>query len=170
MEDVFDPLTEFQVLETFEYQEEVQRPEALRFFTLDDQLKDYFESRIPTGRMTKYQSKQLAAQLDRMREAYTRTIELTDTDYGVRARAAPRMPGWVRPLFQEPDLKKYDYRNDWQPLFAKEQLMLANYYPRMLAAIPRPYATPASDHPAIRTTTVGHLDDDPHLVGAFDGE
>lgn len=160
MEDVFDPLTDFQVLETFEYQEEVQRPEALRFFTLDDQLKDYFESRIPTGRMTKYQSKQLAAQLDRMREAYTRTIELTDTDYGVRPRAAPRMPVWVRPLFQEPDLKKYDYRNDWQPLFAKEQLMLANYYPRMLAAIPRPYATPASDHPAIRTTTVGHLDDD----------
>ena len=159
MEDLFDPISEFQVLETFEYQEEVQRPEELRFFTLDEQLQDYFESRIPAGRMTKYQTRQLATELDRMRDAYTRTIELTDTDYNVRPRAAPRMPSWVRPLLETPTLTTYNYKTNWAPLFA-DQLTLANYYPRMLAALPRPYSTPSSDHPLIESNTVGHIDDD----------
>jgi hypothetical protein len=39
---VFEP-TEFEVLETFDFEEEVQKPEETRFFTLENQLTDYFE-------------------------------------------------------------------------------------------------------------------------------
>ena len=159
MEDLFDPVTEFQVLETFDYQEEVQRPETLRFFTLDDQLQDYFEARIPSGRMTKFQTKELATELDRLRDAYIQTIELTDEDYKVRPRSKPRMPSWIRPLLVTPGLATYKYNKQWTPLY-DSQLTLPNYYPRMLAALPRPYTTPSSDHPAIESTTAGQLDDD----------
>ena len=159
MEDLFDPITEFQVLETFDYQEDVQRPETLRFFTLEDQLQDYFESRIPPGRMTKYQTKELATELDRIRDAYVRTIELTDEDYTVRPREKPTMPSWIRPLLVKPDLTAYKYSARWVPLYT-DQLTVPNYYPRMLAALPHPYATAASDHPLITSTVEGEADDD----------
>jgi hypothetical protein len=44
---VYDPASEFEVLERIEFQEEIQRPEELRFFTLDEQLLDYFEKVLP---------------------------------------------------------------------------------------------------------------------------
>ena len=46
----FDPATEFQILETFDFEEEVQRPESLRFYTLDEQLLDYVEKSMPKGK------------------------------------------------------------------------------------------------------------------------
>ena len=39
----FDPASEFLIMETLDYEEEVSRPESLRFFTLDEQLIDYFD-------------------------------------------------------------------------------------------------------------------------------
>ena len=37
----FDPATEFQVLETYEdFEEAIQKPLELRYFTLDEQLQD----------------------------------------------------------------------------------------------------------------------------------
>ena len=36
----FDPASEFEILETIHFEEEIQRPESLRFFTLDEQLLD----------------------------------------------------------------------------------------------------------------------------------
>lgn len=41
---VFDPTSEFELLETIDdFQEQITRPEELRFFTLDEQLQDFFE-------------------------------------------------------------------------------------------------------------------------------
>jgi len=34
---------EYEILEEFTFEEEIQRPDELRFFTLDEQLLDYFE-------------------------------------------------------------------------------------------------------------------------------
>jgi len=40
---VFDPTSEFELLETIDdFQEQITRPEELRFFTLDEQLQDFF--------------------------------------------------------------------------------------------------------------------------------
>jgi hypothetical protein len=42
----FEP-GEFEMIEEFQFEEEIQRPEELRFFTLDEQLLDYFEKVLP---------------------------------------------------------------------------------------------------------------------------
>jgi hypothetical protein len=47
----FDPTSEFFILETLDYDEEVLRPESLRFFTLDEQLTDYFDKVLPKKAM-----------------------------------------------------------------------------------------------------------------------
>ena len=54
----FDPLSEFEILETFDFEEEVQRPENLRFFTLEEQL---FELNLNTASLQNSFYGQLAA-------------------------------------------------------------------------------------------------------------
>jgi hypothetical protein len=48
-------LTEFKVLDEFSYDETIQRPEIIRFYTLDEQIGDAYEKMIPKGRTTKKQ-------------------------------------------------------------------------------------------------------------------
>jgi len=43
---VFEP-SEFEIIETQEFEEELQRPEELRFFTLQEQLDDYYDKVLP---------------------------------------------------------------------------------------------------------------------------
>jgi hypothetical protein len=65
----FDPTTEFQILETFDFEEETARGESVRFFTLEEQLNDYFELKAPKGKMTRFEMKELASQVDRIKDA-----------------------------------------------------------------------------------------------------
>ncbi len=50
----FDP-SEFQVLEDIEFDETIQRPEKVRFFTLTEQTTDAYEKLMPRGRVTRFQ-------------------------------------------------------------------------------------------------------------------
>ena len=43
----FDPASEFEIIESIDFEEEISRPESLRFFTLDEQLTDYFDKVLP---------------------------------------------------------------------------------------------------------------------------
>ena len=43
---VFEP-SEFEIIESIEFEEELQRPEELRFFTLEEQLLDYSDKVLP---------------------------------------------------------------------------------------------------------------------------
>ena len=140
----FDPVTEFQVLETFDFEEETSRPETLRFFTLEEQLNDYFELKAPKGKMTRFEMKELATQVDRIKAAYLDVVELTDTDYTVKPVRKVRMPSWVHPLVDEYTLNEYNYISKWKPLHG-EQFNVPNYYPRMISALPKPYRTDPSD-------------------------
>ena len=46
--------SEYQVVEEFEIEEEVQRPEETRFFTYEDQTSDFIQKLLPTtGRIPK---------------------------------------------------------------------------------------------------------------------
>jgi hypothetical protein len=140
----FDPTTEFQILETFDFEEETARGESVRFFTLEEQLNDYFELKAPKGKMTRFEMKELASQVDRIKDAYTEVVELTDTEYTVRPSRKVRMPSWVHPLVDEYSLNEYMYGKSWSSLYG-EQFLLPNYYPRMISALPKPYATDPSD-------------------------
>ena len=89
----FDSATEFQILETFDFEEVIQRPENLRFYTLDEQLLDFVEKSMPAGRLTCFQMLELFAERDRLEEAYRSAI---DPNFELRPQRISKMPFWVQ--------------------------------------------------------------------------
>lgn len=133
---IFDP-SDFEVLETFDFEEEVQKPEETRFFTLDAQLSDFFEKTLPKGKVTKHEIKELKQLKDRFKTAYEGLIVATESDYIINtARKAVKVP-WINPVYSEFDYNRYSYDKEWRPIF--EQRRSVNYYPRLIGALPRPY-------------------------------
>ena len=156
----FDPATEFQVIDTFEFEELIQRPEALRLFTLEEQLLDYFDVRLPKGKLTRFQMDEISDEVDRMKDAYLSTVQPTDTLYDVKKLRTVRMPEWIHPLFDSFELKGYKYASEWRPLYEPEQRSIPQYYRRMISALPKPYRTVPSENPPIRYKTIGRKDDE----------
>jgi hypothetical protein len=133
---VFDP-SEFEVLETFDFEEEVQKPEDTRFFTLDSQLTDFFEKTLPKGKVTKSEIKELKTMKDRIKIAYEGLILATDSDYVINTARKQVNVSWIKPVYSSFDYKEYSYDKEWRPIF--ENRRAVNYYPRMIGALPRPY-------------------------------
>ena len=135
---VFEP-TEFEVLETFDFEEEVQKPEETRFFTLENQLTDYFEKVLPKGKATKHEIKELKKLKDRFKLAYEGLIIATESDYIINnIRKGITIP-WINPVYADFDYKRYSYEKEWIPIF--QQKRAPNYYTRLLGALPRPYTS-----------------------------
>jgi hypothetical protein len=148
----FDPATEYEILETIEdFQEEIQRPEELRFFTLDDQLTDY-KSKVLYGKrkITKHDEKLLKKEVDRYRLIYDELITFVGEEQGyvVRDQRTSINVPWVKPIYSEFKYVAYPYTENWMPLMDESQYRTPNYYERMLKGIPRPYST---------VEKVGHL-------------
>lgn len=134
----FDP-ADFEVLETFDFEEEIQKPEEVRFFTLDAQLTDFFEKILPKGKVTKHEIKELKVIKDRYKLAYESMIVATDSDYIINsARKSVHAP-WINPVYSEFKYNTYSYKKEWEPIF--EQRRTVNYYPRLIGALPRPYTS-----------------------------
>ena len=129
---------DLEILETFDHEEEIQRPEELRFYTLDEQLTDFFEKMMP-AKLTRFEEKELKKLRDRARTAYEKTILVTDTDYAIDLRRKTLNVPWIHPVYSEFEYEEYSYAKQWEPLFIKEQRRTPNYYPRLLDALPRPY-------------------------------
>uniref|UniRef100_A0A6C0JLR5 Uncharacterized protein n=1 Tax=viral metagenome TaxID=1070528 RepID=A0A6C0JLR5_9ZZZZ len=133
---IFDP-SEFEVLETFDFEEEIQKPEETRFFTLDAQLTDFFEKTLPKGKVTKHEIKELKQLKDRFKTAYEGLIVATDSDYIINtAKKSIHLP-WINPVYAGFDYKEFSYDKEWRPIF--ENRRTVNYYPRLIGALPRPY-------------------------------
>jgi hypothetical protein len=162
MEDIleFDPSTEFQVIDTFEFEELIQRPEELRLFTLEEQLLNYFDVRLPKGKVTRFEMDSISDEVDRMKDAYLAAVQPTDTLYDIKRQRTVRMPSWVHPMFDKFDVTKYNYTSDWDPLYQPEQRSIPQYYRRMISALPRPYRTTASENVPITSTTSGRKEDE----------
>jgi hypothetical protein len=141
----FDPATEYEILETIDdFQEEIQRPEELRFFTLDDQLSDY-QSKVLYGKrkITKEDEKNLRREVDRYKLIYNRLISFAGEEDGyvvTDQRTSVSVP-WVLPIYSEFKYTAYPYVDNWMPLMDQAQYRVPNYYERMLKALPRPYTT-----------------------------
>jgi len=167
----FDPASEFEVIESFDFEEEISRPESLRFFTLDDQLKDYFEKVLPKkGKITKFEYNKIAQEVDRLREIYERVITVTDTNYTVDLSRKEIDINWVKPIYTDLDLIPYSYATNWIPLYKSGLRTTPNYYPRMLAALPKPYRTTGTQ--GVLHTTGGIMVDDDgkhaiHTLGTY---
>jgi hypothetical protein len=133
----FDPATDIQVLETFTFEEEVDRPENLRFYTLDEQVTDYFERSIPVGKVSKHKMFLLEREADRVRDLYETIVIGTDTSFDVRKeRPHDGYLPWITPVYSQ-DIQRRPIRwaTDYMPLLAPRQ---PRFYDRMLAGLPRP--------------------------------
>jgi len=167
----FDPASEFEVIESIDFEEEIARPESLRFFTLDEQLKDYFEKVLPKkGKITKFEYEKIAQEVDRLREIYEQVITVTDTDYTVDLSRKDIHVDWVKPIYTDLELTSYSYASNWIPLYKTGLRNTANYYPRMLVALPKPYNTTGTQGVSYRNGGV-LVDDDGknaiHTLGTY---
>lgn len=159
---VFEP-SEFEVLEIFDFEEEIQKPEETRFFTLDAQLTDFFEKTLPKGKVTKHEIKELKIYKDRLKTAYDSLIVATDSDYVIRTERTSLNIPWVNPVYADFDYKTYSYDKEWRPIF--ENRRTVNYYPRMIGALPRPYTSTQDGRLLERTDTLVDKDGKKAVVG-----
>ena len=138
---VFEP-SEFEIIETQEFEEELQRPEELRFFTLQEQLDDYYDKVLPKKKhIARAEYKKIEKELDRLQKVYDENIVVTSTDYRVdQTRKSVSVP-WVNPIYAPFQYEKYSFAESWNPLMDKTRRSTPNYYAPMIAALPRPYAS-----------------------------
>lgn len=127
---------EYQVLEDIEFDETIQRPETIRFYTLEEQTVDAFEKMLPKGRVTRYQQEQLQKEVDRLEELYETFVLARPDDYTLREASYGKRLAWVSPVYAESSYTRYDWARSWDPLTANPRQ--PNFYPALLAALPRP--------------------------------
>lgn len=154
----FDPASEFEILENIlDFEEDVQRPEEQRFFTLDEQLLDY-QSKVLSGKkkLSKFEIKKVYNEVSRFREIYNKLIVFGDVDSGYivdTERKSINVP-WVVPIYSNFEYSSYSYAENWMPLMDRSQVNNPNYYNRLLVALPKPYKTTESTGNLINTKTV----------------
>jgi hypothetical protein len=153
----FDPTTEYEILETIEdFQEEIQRPEELRFFTLDDQLTDYHAKVLYSKRrITKQDEKRLKKEVDRYRLIYENLVSFAGEEKGyvIRDQRTSINVPWVKPIYSGYKYTSYPFAENWMPLMDVSQYRTPNYYERMLKGIPRPYVSTEKTGKLISKTT-----------------
>jgi hypothetical protein len=137
MELTFTP-DEFVVLEDIEFDETVQRTEAVRFYTMDEQEVDAYEKMIPKGRVTQFARDQVRKQVERLRVLYDQFVLPTTEAYQLREPEFARNFSWIRPVYATPKTTEYNWDAQWRAIHAN--LGQPNFYSRMIAALPRPYA------------------------------
>jgi hypothetical protein len=140
----FDPTSEFEILESFEFEEEVQRPEEVRFFTLDEQLLD-FQAKMLSGKKkpTKFEKIAVFEESDRYRQLYDKLIIPTDEEIGYKVDTVRKSinVSWVTPIYSGFEYVTYPYESNWSPLMEVIQTRNPNYYNRLISALPKPYRT-----------------------------
>jgi hypothetical protein len=152
---IFDPATEYEILETIEdFQEQITRPDELRFFTLDEQLQDFFEKSLPVGKPTTFQLKELRYDRDRIRKAYSKLITVTDTDYVLNVHRTSLDVDWIQPVYGEFKYNPYSFDKEYAPLFSSNSLKQSNYYPRLIDSLPKPFNSVSDGLPLTINSTL----------------
>ena len=137
---MYEP-SEFEIIETFEFEEEVQLPEELRFFTLEEQLTDYFEKSVPKKKhVAKSEYAKIKYEVDRLRELYDEVIMLTDT-YHIDDKRKSINVEWLKPIYGTFGYETYSFASKLLPLFEQSARRTPNYYPVLINALPKPYSS-----------------------------
>jgi hypothetical protein len=150
MEEVlnFNP-EDLEVLDNFDFDETIQRPEAIRFYTLDEQISDAFEKLVPAGKVSTFKLKQLATQTDKIRDLYESFVIPTDDSYLIREASYGKKIDWIFPVYANAVPMKYDYSAEWVPILKSTN---SGFYPRMINALPSQYGVPDSGIPYVLTS------------------
>jgi hypothetical protein len=146
----FDP-SEFQILEDIEFDETIQRPERIRFYTLTEQISDAYEKLLPRGRTTRFQREEVRKNIDRVQDLYKDYVIALPEEYKLREPEYGRSFPWVHPIYASGDSRTYDWETAWRPLF--DNVRLPGFYPRMIGALPRPFADDSEGQPFSLSTT-----------------
>jgi hypothetical protein len=133
--------SELEILETIDFEEEIQRPESLRFFTLEDQLVDFFEKSLPAGKPTTFQKRHLQNMQQRIKKLYGQNITFSDSDYVLDTNRKTVDTTWIHDVYAPFEYKAYNLTKSYVPLFDKNSKVTPNYYPRLIAALPRTYSS-----------------------------
>jgi len=136
---VFDPANDFQVLEEFEFKEDVQRPEAIRFFTYEEQASDFVEKLLPTqGRIAKAVIRKAEYEVDSFTKLYKRAVKETTEGFAQTEYVRPVTLPWVHYGHTgEPQVADYNWFQRWAPLYEDGAGMAPNYYLLLLDALPK---------------------------------
>lgn len=140
----FDP-SEFQILEDIEFDETIQRPEKIRFYTLTEQISDAYEKFLPRGRVTRFQREQVRKDIDRVQDLYKYYVIALPEEYRLREPEYGRSFPWIHPIYATDESRAYDWETAWRPLF--DNVRQPGFYPRMITALPRPFADAGEGHP-----------------------
>ena len=153
--------SEFTIVEELEYDETIQRPEAIRFYTLDEQVGDAYEKMVPKGRTTKFQMEVLRKESDRLRQLYLDHIVPTADAYLLREAEYGKRFSWINPVYAGIEHSAYSFDRSWIPMFDAAHVRLPGFYKTMLSALPRPYATePTEGRPYSLTEATEFVDAD----------
>ena len=138
----FDPANDVQVLREFDFDEVIQRPEEIRFFTLAEQTADYMEKILPkTPIVPKAVLRRAEHEVDSMKDLYQRILKATPEGYEMVPPARPESLPWVYPYSKEtPAYQTYSFDTTWSPLFATEDTTYAN----ILDSLPKHIFFPGS--------------------------
>lgn len=148
---------EYQVLEDIEFDETVQRSEKVRFYTLDEQSTDAFEKMVPKGKTTRFQRDQVKKEVDRIQELYEKYVLALPEDYTLREPEYAKRFDWISPVYASQERKAYNWATSWMPLY--DNVRQPNFYPTLLAALPRPYSDTAQGMPLPLTETTRLVSD-----------
>lgn len=142
---MFEP-SELEIIETIDFEEQVQRPEELRFFTLNEQLDDYFQKVLPKkSHIAKADNWKIKKQVDRIRELYEDLVVITDTEYRINDERREVNVPWLKSIYGGFDYEKYPYEEKLLPLAEPAARRTPNAYPVLLASLPRPYRSEGTE-------------------------
>jgi hypothetical protein len=140
MTDFFNyEVADFQVLEDIEFDETIQRPEKVRYYTIEEQLTDAYEKMIPKGRVKTFQLQTLKKEVERLRDLYDTHVVPTADTYEIRESSYGTNLSWLFPVYATPESRPYNFATSWSPLFTSANAGLTGFYPRMLSALPKPF-------------------------------
>jgi hypothetical protein len=129
---------EYQILEDIEFDETIERPEAIRFYTLPEQTTDAYEKLMPRGRTTRFQRDKIRKDVDRLQELYETYVNILPEAYALREPEVSGAYEWVSPVYEVGDRRPYSWDTQWRPLY--DNLRQPNFLPGLIAALPHPFA------------------------------
>ena len=137
----FNPQTEYEIIEEFEFDEDVQRPEAVRFFTYTEQAGDFMEKLLPKqGKVSKGDIRAAEKQVDSFTILYKQLVQETPDGFvPIPSYTAPKTLPWVHYTnMGAPDRSTpFPWAANWLPLYGDAEGLTPNYYIRMMDSMPK---------------------------------
>lgn len=142
---------EYKEIDTFTFQETVEKSEQTRFYTLNEQEVDAYEKLLPKERITNVRRAKIRDEVNRIRGLYEEYVVETPTDYRVRDKDFGQAIDWVIPVYAGLERTEYDFVKQYDGLFKDNTTK--GFYTRLITALPKPYTAEAAT-PVYQPTTV----------------